>query len=910
MNLFKYNIVILNIFFIFLLSNNVFAQKVDLKVKINIHLNNKSLRTVLDEISKTNNVFFSYSNRLIDDKQKVNISATNIPLDEVLKQLFGSLGIEYVLVEKQIILKPKPKPKENPQEEKKKQQRYTLSGYLKDKETSEIIIGAVVSVQNKNLGTVTNPYGFYSLTLPEGDYMIAYKSTGYKYENLQVQLNKNKQINQLLEVQRAFPTTKTDSATQPNPDSIRHDTFTVNKLTITTIPRFQNFVGKIDLAKTSFLQKLDFISTSLGTEIDLLKMLQTMPGILMHGDGSVFFYVHGGNRDQNAILIDEAPIYNPAHLFGFFSAITPQSINDIKVFKSDIPIQFGGRLSSTIDIKTKEGNLNRFNLYGNVGLLAASLTVESPIVKERCSFTSTVRRSYLSYLLDKKDKDLQLYFYDIQTKINFIVNDKNRLYYSIYYGKDYFSKFILDTDNYGISWDNLTSSLRWNHLFSDRLFSNLTIYGSRYNYYLYVSKNNNNYWTANIGNISAKYDFTFYPNPQNTLRFGVNTNLYQFTPGFLKLNVALDNALPKVQPSNALENIFYCGNEQELSDVFYLTYGLRVGLWQNLGPIRMFLYDENHQVRDSVEYKKGVFNQYLTFEPRVSLQCNLSETSSLKFSYNRTVQNLQLISNSISPFTTIEIWMPSGPNIKPQKADPFSVGYSVKNQSKKVEFSSEVFVKRMLNQIDYKDHANLLANPHIEGELRFGTAKAYGIETVLRKTEGNFTGWIAYTYSRCRKLIEGVNQNREFVADYDKPHYVNINASYTFFNRLLVSLNWTYNTGTPFTTPTGFYRYDGYTVPIYDAKNNSRLPDYHRLDFAATLQLNKNRNARYLHSLTLSVYNVYNRQNPIGVNFNKIETKNGDLMVPRDLLRENQLIPTSISLISIMPYITYNFRFR
>ncbi|MCH8905310.1 MAG: TonB-dependent receptor plug domain-containing protein, partial [Bacteroidetes bacterium] len=657
-------------------------------------------------------------------------------------------------------------------------------------------------------------------------------------------------------------------------------------------------MSTIDL-KTSDVNKMQGF---LG-EVEVIKSLQSIPGIKSFGDGSVFFHVRGGNKDQNLILIDDAPIYNPSHLLGFFSSFTPDAIKDVKIYKADIPLSQGGALSSLIDIRTKDGNMQKYGVYGNIGLIANKLSVEGPFVKDKSSFFFSVRRSHIDFLFGLiTEEESNISFYDVNAKVNTKINEKNRIFLSFYSGLDQFGIP-------GISWSNGALTFRWNHLFNDRLFSNTIINTSRYDYFLYLNSQKTEFWQETITNGSFKTNFGFYKDPKNTIRFGLNISQHYFNPGNLTRSGAADEPA-KILQSNARHLVTYISNEKKLNKKVTVRYGLRTNLWSNVGPSTYFLIGSEYEVTDTIIADRyEVFNRYNNPEPRISLRWSIDSVSSVKTSYGRTVQYLQLLSNSVSPFTSLEVWLPSGPNIKPQKADQVALGYYRKFMKAKSEFSAEVYYKLMYNQIDYEDHANLLLNPAIEGELRFGTGTAYGLELMMQRRQGRLTGWIAYTLSRAILEIEGINNDQPYPAFYDRPHDLTVYLDFELAERWELFANWIYTTGSAITTPTAFYTFQGTQVPIYDSKHNDRMPDYHRLDFSARWQLNRKKDNNFRHTLTFSIYNVYGRANPISINFNKKEIIFEEFIIPSNVLEGPKYVPTQRSLLGVIPSISYQFEF-
>jgi len=652
-------------------------------------------------------------------------------------------------------------------------------------------------------------------------------------------------------------------------------------------------------------------------EQDVIKSLDAIPGISLQGDGSTFFFVRGGNKDQNLILLDDAPIYNPAHFLGLFSTFIPETVKDIKIYKGDIPAEYGGRLSSLIDVRTRDGDMNKFNVFGNLGLVAWKTTVEGPITRGKSSFLLSARSSYIKWYARSLNQDIQKFnFYDLNAKFNFRLGLKDRLFLSGYAGQDYFTQGSSPANSSGISWSNVAGTVRWNHVFNDRLFSNTTLSTSKYDYFLILNVDRDQTWHSNIGNLTLKSDFTWFINPDITLRYGGRISRHDFNPGNLELGGdPISPFLPVVSRKTARETALYISNNHTITPRFIVRYGLRMSAWTNIGKAKEYAYEYNIIVNDlipvdTMDYADGEkYHSYSNIEPRFGLTFQAGPRTSLKASYARTVQYLQLVTNSISPFTTLEVWLPSGPNIEPQSCDQVSLGYFRKFREAGTDLSIEIFSKKLYNQIDYEDHAYMLLNPHIERELRYGDGRAYGIEFLLKKHRGRLNGWIGYAYSRSLRTIEDINNDLEYPASWDRPHDLSCYLSYDLTKRWVLSANWIYMTGSAFSSPTAFYRYNGYTVPLYGSKNNDRLPDYHRLDLSTELQLNK-RERRFSHSLRFTLYNLYSRKNPFAVNFNKTLNYNGNPVVPGDLYLPAEIVPSQMYLFRLVPAISYSFRIK
>lgn len=884
----RYQVKAVNKLLVFLLillaATPALAQNTDLNKRITIVSKGRPLGDVLNELSEKTGLLFSFSNDQLDVTKSVSLSMKNKATKDVFEKLFTSQGLEYMMIDNQVVLKI---PKKKPEEEKSKtKSKYTISGTLKDKETGETLIGATVWINGTSTGVVTNNYGFYSLTLEEGDYTVVYSSIGFVKQIMQVELTKNKKIDLHLNfdnslLQEIVITADEKEAIKPSNDLARID---IHPRTVSDLPGFMG-------------------------ETELIKTLQAVPGFKSFGDGSAIFYVRGGNRDQNMIMIDDAPVYNPAHLFGFFTSFIPDAIKDIKVYKGDIPISMGGGMSSVIDIACNDGNLNTFSMNGSIGMITNRLSLETPIKKEKSSLFISMRNSHLEMYLPKEVRDeMKVGFYDLHLKFNVRLNDKNRIYLSGYYGGDDYTNAGLFSAS-SIKWTNAATSLRWTHVFSSKLFSNTTMYASVYNYYLYLNSSGKDYWNTYIANNTLKTDFTWYLNKNNTIRFGLNFTGHQFNPGNLQMGVAKKYLIPELPLHHARHRVLYIGNEQKLHEKLQVKYGVRLNFWRNVGESTAYIYDNRFNIVDSIYAKANeVFNKKLIAEPRISIEYKLRKDILLSAAYNRNCQFLQLLSNSVSPFTSLEVWYPSTMNIEPQQSDQVSLGINKVIKDNKYRFTMDIYHKWMYNQIEYTEHANMLMNDQIEGELRLGTVRAYGVETMYKKTTGKLMGWISYTYSRALVTNEFLNKGTTYPASFDRPHDFTLAATYKPGKRWQFAAQWVYATGSAFTSPVGFYQYQGSIVPLYNFKNNDRLPDYHRMDLSATWQINRTNDHKYRHNLVFSIYNVYNRKNPIAINFNKVKI-DGSYVTPTNVYMPPMADPTMVYLIGIMPSITYNFKF-
>jgi hypothetical protein len=869
--------------------NSVFGQNLDKKITIVAH--NQPLGDVIKQISVYGEILFSYNPQSLPLDKKITVVARNVPVKLVFEKVFTANGIDFTVSEKQVILRPHvvetPANQHSPAPPISK---YTISGYIRDKTSGEAIISANVYDVASYQGTTTNAYGFYSLSLPKGEYKITNSYVGYTSVSQTVMLDKNLESTVELEI---APVNIKEVVITADPDV---ELFHLNQS------------GDIKLSPAVLKQMPGFAGN-----IDVVKSLQNVPGIVTFGDGSSFYYVRGGNSDQNLLLIDEAPIYNPSHMFGFFSALAPDAIKDVIVYKGDFPANYGGRLSSVVDVRGREGNLKRIGFAGNIGPFTTDLTLEGPIIKEKSSFLISGRKSTLNWLqwTNSENQTYSFGFYDLNAKFNIWLNKNNRLFLTAFTGNDVYDRYNSQNKNtFGISWKNVASTLRWNHVFNSKLFSNTTAYFSQYNYYLDISKELKNYWNSSITNATIKTDLSWYLNPKNTLKTGLELNSHQSNPGNVHYTDAeTQGNLPHIAQYQSTEIAMYLSNSERIGEKISANYGLRLSRWNDLGPTTVYYFDANYKVIDTIDVDKNtVYKSFLNLEPRINLRYSITDNSSIQINYNHTVQYLQVLSNSTSPFTSLEVWVPSGPNIKPQLADQFSLGFFTRQSQGQFEFSAELFYKKLYNQIDYADHANMLFNPLLEGELRFGEGHSYGIETLIRKSKGNLTGWMSYTYSRSMKQIADVNSGNTFPAICDRPHTFSFTLAYASGKHWSFSSHWIYLTGAPFTSPTGFYYLNGYSIPIYGEKNNDRFPNYHRLDVSVAFALSKPEK-RFQHSLMLTVYNAYGRHNPFEQNFNKIMDDNGNIVVPTDLQGSVERIPTSVSVAGAIPSLNYTFRF-
>lgn len=807
---------------------------------------------------------YSYPSNTELGKKNIHLGKKEYQLSVLLDKITLQLQLKYKIIGSQISFKLIP------------QKTITISGHIKDKKTGEDLIGAACYIQELTTGTTSNVYGFYSITIPAGKYTVAYSFLGNKPEQKILEIEADETINIELESE-SLQINEVVVTGESSSKNIERAEMSVVKLPVSTVKKLPALMG----------------------EVDLVKVIQMLPGVKPAAEGSSGFSVRGGNPDQNLILLDEAPVYNASHLLGFFSVFNNDAVSDLKLYKGDIPAGIGGRLSSFLDIRMKNGNAKKFSGNGGIGTVSSRLTLEGPIGKnENTSFIISGRRSYADLFLklssDENVRNNTVYFYDVNAKINHRFDDKNRLFISNYMGKDVFK-----SDDNELSFGNQTMTIRWNHLYSNKLFSNTTLLWSKYNYELSDNKGADAFkWESQLEDLSAKLDFNYFLNANNTIKFGGIFTFHKFKPGYAR-GIGEQSFLSeyKVDNSNAFEEAIYASNEQKIGERLVLKYGIRLSMFNNVGSGTIYNFNENHEVTDTTFYKKGdIYNTYTNLEPRFGLKYSLNSVSSLKLSYSRSSQYMQLTQNS-SGGMPLDVWFPASPNVKPQKSDQFAIGYFRNFLDNNLEMSLETYYKKMDNTIDFKDFANLLLNREIEGELRFGSSEAYGFEFMTQFNLNRMHGWIGYTYSKSKRKVDEINKGQSYPSPYDVPHDIKAALNYKLTERATISANFTYSTGKPITFPTGRAEYQGAFIRLYSDRNSYRLPDYHRLDLALTLKGKKKPNRNWEGEWNFSLYNAYGRKNPWIVNFIQDEKD------PKVIYAEKTYLFTFV------PSITYNFKF-
>ncbi|WP_370088677.1 carboxypeptidase-like regulatory domain-containing protein [Ekhidna sp.] len=773
------------------------------------------------------------------------------------------------------------------------QEKYTINGYIKDASNGEALIGATVLIKELNTGNITNVYGFYSVTIPPGDYTVEFRYIGFVTQSRAVSLTENTRIDiELSEEQTQLEEVVVTA--KPEDENVTSTEMSVAELDIQVVRKMPAILG----------------------EVDIIKSLQLLPGVTSVGEGSSGFNVRGGNVGQNLVLLDEAPVYNSSHMLGFFSVFNPDAVKDMKLYKGGIPAQFGGRLASILDIRMKEGNNKKTEFNGGIGTIFSRFSVEAPIKKEKSSFIIAGRRSYADILARPFVEELRngaaLNFYDLTAKTNFQFSDRDQLFLSGYFGQD---NFKFDADQ-GFNWGNRTSTVRWNHLFNDRLFSNFTFFFSDYEYELAFGDNPRDKfkWNSDINTLALKPSFTYFIDQKNEFTFGGEIFSYTFEPAQatgISDGEAINLSLPN---RKAIETALYVNNEQRISDDFSLQYGLRFSYFNLIGAGNKFILGDTipgrrRPVEDVIEVPKGEsIAKHHGWEPRLSLKYQLNRTTSVKASYNRMLQYIHLISNTTAS-NPLDVWTPSSNNLKPQIGQQWAIGLFKNLKNNQYETSVELYYRKTEQQVEYINGADLLINEALEADLLTGDGRAYGLELYVKKLTGRLNGWVSYTLGRTELQATGINKGEWYPTRYDQTHNLKLTGFYEINDRWSLSSTFSYLSGTPTTFPTHRYEVQGITIPHNsdDSRNNVRLPDYHRLDFSA---IRKGRTVRKdgtprknRDELVFTVYNIYNRANPFSIYF----------WQGADRVNVGERADTRATQVSIfasfIPSITYNFKF-
>lgn len=766
------------------------------------------------------------------------------------------------------------------------QNNFTFSGYVLDSQTNELVIGASVIIDELNIGTITNSYGFFSITVKEGNYSVKTQNLGYKDDLQIISLNKNIILNIYL----------TEEVESLDEVIVMENTEDIDiELPVLSL----NIISGKTIRQTPVVFG----------ESDILKTIQLLPGVSSAGEGASGFNVRGGAADQNLILFDEAIIYNSSHLFGLFSVFNSDAIKEVKLYKGGIPSSYGGRLSSVLDVYQKDGNNQNFSMNGGIGAISSRLLVEGPIQKNQSSFLVASRGTYAHLFLKLTDIENIAYFYDLNTKSNFVIDNKNKIFLSGYFGRDLFKLDGTFMNTYG----NSTLNLRWNHLINEKTFSNTSLIFSDYYYGLQLDFVGFD-WKSGIKNLNFKFDLKNYYSNIFQFNYGLNVIYYDFNPGTIgPLTPDSGFNFSRLNKKYAFENSTYFDVIHKINSQLSMRYGIRLnqflrlrqnGLQQYANDDPLYydndlkIYDPATPLAGNFDNNSSVFKTYNNIEPRINISYSFNNQS-IKASYNRLNQYLHLISNTSSP-TPLDIWVPSGPYIKPQKLDQYALGYYKRIKNIKIE--TEIFFKKIKNRLDYIDGADLVANDNIETVILPGKSRAYGFEILLKKSEGRHKFMVAYTLSKSEQktpgrnsLEDGINFSNWYNTPYDKPHDFSINSEYILSKKLKIVGNFIYQTGQPTNYPNSQYTYMNLNVPNYGKRNSQRLPNYHRMDINLTLTPEK-KNKKIESSWVFGIYNLYDRDNASSIIFRR----NNETL-------KNEAV--QISIFGIVPSVTYNFKF-
>jgi len=853
----------------------VFAQQSVLDQTVKIELQSGSLADFLKEIQKEASVSLSYSQNHIARYQNLQLTANLGTVRAVLEHLLKDTDLDFIVKGQIIIIKKK---------SRRKRRLATLNGTVREQQTGEVMIGATIWIPKLQQGTSTNAYGFYSLSVPPGEFEVHYSYLGSKSEVRNVNLLNSEKLNVAL----------SDSLIMLNELEVVADPYR-------NVTNTETGVVTID-SKT--LTEIPFLYG----EKDVISGVRLLPGLTTVGEGASGFNVRGGDIDQNLLLLDEAPVYNSAHYYGLFSVFNPAAVKSIKLLKGGIPASYGGGSAAVFDIKQREGNNKKFKMTGGVGVPAIRLNLEGPLIKGRSSYLIATRSTFtnLSSLGIANFEDSEAGFSDLNVKLNYQLDEKNRIYLSGYLGDD--TNEFNDTGN-RLQWGNTTATLRWNRTFSHKLFANFTAVYSRYKYKVDLPGAISNLaLRSRLSDYILKADFNHYFRPGLTFDYGVNLVYHSFQPGTIITSSEVNPDRRVSLPSEkALEIAVYGSLRHQLTDRIKAEYGLRLSNFRSLGPQTVFQYQSGQSrsidnIADTLNFDKGeTVKRYQSLEPRLALVYRIDKRRSLKFSYNFNRQYTHLISNSTAAQLT-DLWKLSDTHIKPKVTNQFSIGYYWDPQDN-VEFSGEIFYRRFNHLLEYRDNADLALNPRLETEVVDAAGKSYGMELFLRKTKGPLTGWIAYTWSRSKRkttsniTLDQVNGGALYNANFDRPHDLKLLGSYRINHRWQLSASWQISSGRPVSYPDGSFQFEGIQVPVFSQRNGQRLPVYHRLDLSANLKGKNRKNRRWQGSWTFALYNVYGRSNPFSVVFNQTPDGSG--------LRIDEL---SI-LDSPIPSVTYNFTF-
>ncbi|MBL7700171.1 MAG: TonB-dependent receptor [Chitinophagaceae bacterium] len=856
------------IFTFFVAGPKVQAQQTTGDIKVSLSFSRAALKDILQHLETITPFRFQAAAELIEPVKNIDINVSNQSLDKVLNQLLAPAKLRYVQSGINIIIRRV----EVRGQQNARSGNATVHGVVRSGRTGETVIGATISVVETGAGTTTNEYGFFSLTMPRGNYTLAVSAVGMQTTQTHISLigDSEKQIS----LEEDTTSLEAVTVTAATPTSIRGPQMGVEKINVKDVKNIPVIFG----------------------ERDILKSMQLLPGIKQVAEGGSGFYVRGGAADQNLILLDEAPVYNASHLLGFFSTFNSDAIKNVTVYKGGMPANYGGRLSSVVDIKMNDGNNQDMSVSGGIGLIASRLNIEGPIQKGRSSFLVSARRTYadlfLKLLGDSSLKTTKLNFYDLNAKFNVILGDKDRIYLSGYFGRDVLGQEKLA----GIDWGNATGTLRWNHVFNKKLFSNTSLIFSNYDYKIRINSESTDYRIlSRIRDWNVKEEMQWYAGTGSTVKFGLNSIYHTIRPGEISVAGNTGTVTQGLPDRFSYENAVYADHSYKPTDRLSLAYGLRVSFFSIVGGGDYYNLDNNGQVIDTIKYGKGdIVKTYVNAEPRVSVGYEINDRSSVKASYTRNSQNLHLISNSTAGSPT-DKWVASTNIIKPEIADQVALGWYRAISGDRYELSTELYYKNMMNQIDYRNGAKVFTNDPIETQLLYGKGRAYGLEMLLKKKTGRFTGWLSYTLSKTERKIEGINDGKWYNARQDRTHDIAIVGMYQLNPKWVLGATFVYYTGDAVTYPGGKYTLDGEVYFYYSERNGYRMPAYHRLDLSATRYLKKTN--RFSSELSFSLFNAYGHANAYQITFREGKD-NPDI---------TEAVQTS--LFTFVPSISWNFKF-
>ncbi len=843
------------------------------KRQIIIDSETNTIEKLFAKIKNDLGIEIGYSSNEIDVSRKINIPSGNTELGKIMEEIFPEDTFRILWKNDKVLIKKIRRDSGNANQ---------IFGYVIDAESGEKLLGATIYDSNSQTGVSTNNYGYFSLATFGENADLTIRYLGYQNQEIKIEHTKDTLVNITL---------------QPIDQFLEDVVITDDRLAEKVVST-ESGVVEIPIERIKALP-------ALAGEIDVLKNIQQLPGVQMVGEGTSAYYVRGGNYDQNLILLDEAPVYNPSHALGFFSVFNGDAIKDLTFYKNHIPVKYGGKLSSVLDVRMKEGNKKKYHVSGGLGLISSRLSVEGPIAKDRASFLVTGRRTYADFIWrtisnDEATKNTSIYFYDLNAKMNYKIGEKDQLFVSGFFGRDVNE---IEVQQYGIIWDNKTLTMRWNHLYSSKLFSNASLIYSKYNYDIGLNDFADGVtWESFIEDYTAKMDFDWFANASNHVRFGFSSTFHNIAPG--KVSEAGYEDL-NMSDADALEHVLYIEDRINISEKLNIEVGLRGTAFQNIGESTLYHYNDDYIANDSVYYPKGdIYNTFFALDPRVSASYALNPQSSLKFSYDHTSQFIHLLQNNLIPFSSFDQWLISNPNVAPQYANHFNFGYYRYLGGPGIGLSADVFYKQMLNQIDAADHAQLLLNKYLEGDVREGKGHAYGFEVSLEKSKGDVQGILGYSFLRAQRTIRDINNGKIYNAPFDKPHTIQAALTWNASRRIDVGMNWIFSSGGPITLPSETFYYNGKSVPVYNGRNQYRMPDYHRLDLSLTLKRKKTQNVKNHSTWVFALYNTYFRKNPSAVfSSQKLDLDYIDIIDPT----VQEIYKTW--LFSIVPSVTYNFNF-